>query len=105
MRVIKVGINKEGTPYDNFQKASRTDKIMPGEIVVLEFNDGHTCQCVIAPGGDYLCSSCYIQRYAEKVGAYYACPRVNNSEGRLLCDIPGNTYCEFHDVSTILEEI
>ena len=105
MRTIKVGITKEGTSYDKFQKASRTDKIMPGEIVALEFNDGHTCQCVIAPGRDYLCGSCYIQRHAKKVGAYYTCPRVDDSEGRLLCDIPGNPYCEFHELSAIMEDI
>ena len=105
MRTIKVGIGEEGTSYDKLPKASRNKKIIPGDLVLLEFSDGHTCQCVLSPGGDYLCSSCYIQRYATKVGADYMCPRSEDSGGRLLCDIPGNSYHEFHELSTILEGI
>ena len=105
MRTIKVGIGEEGTSYDKLPKASRNKKIIPGDLVLLEFSDGHTCQCVLSPGGDYLCSSCYIQRYATKVGSYCMCPMDSAFGGRLLCRIPGFSYYEFHELSTILEDI
>lgn len=105
MRILKVGLHKTEDPYRKIPKAYRAKKLVPGEPVMLEFCDGHKARCVLSQTDNYNCDSCYIKRYADTLGLHFVCPRVNDRGGRLLCDIPGNDYCEFHELSTIMEDI
>lgn len=105
MRILKVGLCKASAPYSKIPKAHRTKKLMPVEPVMLEFSDGHTCRCVLSRAVDSTCYSCCIRRHADTLDLHFVCPRANDRVGRLLCDTHTDACYEFHELSTILEDI